>query len=399
MKYLIIAAIVVAVRIIIYFIKKEKKDVTVPEVEIEADEKEVQRDKKGVTMLGLEIAAADEKEAQRIAEGNYKPSPLPAYDYRRWKDEQSLINPVENELDGSIIQLCSEFTIADEAKRNEIRKSLSRDDIYTLIEFAKRATVFAIRKNEAVYLQHGFTAVAMIEKERCDFRDVWWALSFLDYGLKRLNIDRQNIYEKTQPLAAAQTAALIKSFSEQALNNNSLKGPWGCAEVETPYGTGFVSTYGRKYNPQKNLLKMLFEIDDYITNDTYRTGSITIGTEIAVIWFGADKDKNIEELNKKNNGCASLNSTLKEGLDSNSSYQRLDVWLSEFNDLNTLDILVGISNNDEPSGFSRLCFAEGDVLCMVIQRAIMQGVNEYETNESLKRFEDDFRKIITENSK
>jgi hypothetical protein len=379
MKYLIIAAIVIIVRIIIFLYRKN-------------------RNQPRVTILGREIAAGDEKEKQRIVTGNFKESPLHGLSYRNWKDEQSLINPVKNELDLTIINLCKKFINGDESIRTEIRNSLSQEDIYTLIEFIKRATVFAIRNKETGYINNGFTAVSMIETERCDFRDVWVVLSFLNYGLKKFNADNKEIYEETMQRAEQKTAGLIKNFFERALKSKNVKGPDGYMEVQTPYGSGFVHTYLKKYSPKKDIVKMLFEISDYLSKDKYENGEIVVGSDIDAIWFGARNDKNIERLNAKANGCAFIRATLKESLDVNNGEQDLYVYLTEFNDLDILNILKGKAESNTSSSFAWLCFSEDNLLCMVIQRSVRHGVKDYETNESLKRLEDGLREIIAANT-
>jgi hypothetical protein len=372
MKFLIIALIVIIVRIVIYYLKENKK---------------------GVTVLGREIAAADEKERQKIESGNYKKSPLPNFDYRKWEDEQSLINPIENELDLIITNLCIEFSNSDESKRNEIRTSLSQDNIYTLLEFTKRATIFSIRKEEK-YIYHGFTTVSMIESERCDFRDVLVTLSFLNHAIQKMNLNAEKIFEKTIQLSEHNTANLVKGFYERPHKSKNIETMGGFVETDTPYGIGYVNTHYKKYNPQKNLVKILFEMSDYLSRDKYRNGEITTGSDIDTFWFGAQDDKNIERLNAKANGCAFIRFILKEGLSVDTSEQYLYIYLTEFKDLNILNTLVGISNHNNSSNFASLCFAEDSILCMVIERSIRQGVKDYETNESLKRFEIALREII-----
>ena len=379
MNYLIIGASVIVIRIIIsLLLGKDKKE--------------------RVIVLGREIAAADEKERQRIKAGNHKESPLPDYNYRKWKDEQSLINPAENELDASITQLCTAFISADENKKEEIRKSLNQDNIYTLLEFVKRKTVFAIRQKEPKHISNGFTAISMIESERCDYRDVSVTISFLDHGIQKLNLTSADFFENAFELSEQQTAGLMKGYYERSKKNKKIERAGGYVEIETPYGTGFVNTYFRKYNPEKNLVKILFEISDYLSKDKYKKGEITIGSDIDAVWFGERGNKNIERLNAKANGCAFVRSTLKEGLHIKSNEQVLHVFLTEFSNLNILHALKEKAENNKSSSFAWLCFSEDNLLCMVIQRATREGVEDYESNESLKRFEDGLRKIITTKS-
>ena len=148
------------------------------------------KDKTKTTILGQEMSDATEMEKKRIEAGNLLPSPLPDYDYSKWADEQSLIDPIENELDLKIIELCTTFKTYDADKRKETINSLSQDNIYTLLEFSKRATIFGIRKKDQSYIENGFIAIAMTDAERCDYRDLLVSLSFLNFGLQKLSLEQ-----------------------------------------------------------------------------------------------------------------------------------------------------------------------------------------------------------------
>ena len=92
-------------------------------------------------VLGQEMARASEKEKERIKSGNFEDSPMPDFNYMKWPNERSLINPIENELDLSIRKLCLKFKKYKEGKRNKVRRSISQDEIYTLMTFCKRNLV------------------------------------------------------------------------------------------------------------------------------------------------------------------------------------------------------------------------------------------------------------------
>jgi hypothetical protein len=51
---------------------------------------------------------------------------------------------------------------------------------------SRRAAVFAIREQKADWIVNGLTAIAMIEKERVDFRDVLMTLGLLNHSATRI---------------------------------------------------------------------------------------------------------------------------------------------------------------------------------------------------------------------
>ncbi len=352
------------------------------------------KNKKNVVVLGQEIADASEKEKQRIEVGGYGKSPLPDYNYSKWVGEQSLINPKEKELDLAIVKLCNEFKNSNEAKRAELRRSISQDDIYTLMEFSKRVVLWGVRKKNVSYIYNGLIAVSMIETERCDYRDVWVAMSFLNYGIQKLNLNSSKILEDALRLSEPNTSKIIQSFNNGSSNNKSIEAIGGYTEIETPDGVGFIHTNYEEYHPEKSLVKLLLNVSDYLFNDKYLKGHITIGEEITSYWLSADKDPRIEKIISAASGCASLNTNLRSEFHPKANAQMLLIYLAEFKDQKSLNILIEQSNNTKPVAFSRLSFIEGDIFCLIIQRATWDGVDDFETNETLIRFELPIRALI-----
>lgn len=328
--------------------------------------------KKRTIILGQEIADAAEKERQRLETGNYSQSPLKNHSYSKWKDEQSLINPIENELDSKIIKLCDEFKNYSEEKRNEIRRSINQDEIYTLLVFIQRATLFGVRKNQPSYIHSGFIAVSMIESERCDYRDVLVSLSFLGYGLEKLDINKSEIFNEALKFSEGKTHQLIQQFAVGRSKQNSIEMVGGYTAIETAQGISFIRANYEKYNPKHDLVKTLFDISDSISGDKYDKGDITIGEKVAPIWLNADKNRKIEVAISNASGCASLRTKPKKEF--NQKNQMLLIYLAEFNDKETLQLLIQQVNSTIPTTFARLSFEEGNMFCIVIQRAIMVGV-------------------------
>lgn len=352
------------------------------------------KNKKGTVVLGKEMADASEKERQRIEAGSFSQSPLPDFNYSKWSNEQSLINPIENELDLKIIELCIDFNKYDEGKRNEVRKSITQDNIYTLLEFSKRATLFGVRKKEPTYIHSGFVAVSMIEAERCDYRDVLVTLSFLNFGAQKLNLNTSAIFKEAIKLSEENTANLVKEYSENNTEDKSLEVMGGYSAIETSNGISFIETNYEKYNPEKNLVQMLFAVSDYVFGDKYHKGQITIGEEIASTWLSADNDKKIEKIISKATGCASLSTDLRNEFHPKGDMQMLLIYLAEFKDDKSGQALMEQVNNNTSTTFSRLSFVENNIFCIVIQEATIINAEGFETNKSLKRFETPIRGII-----
>ena len=352
------------------------------------------KSKPKTTTLGQEIADATQMEKKRIEAGNLFPSPLPNFDYSKWPAEQSLIDPVENELDLKFLQLCTAFKTYDADKRKEVRNSLSQDNIYTLLEFTKRGTIFGIRKKEQSYIGNGFIAVAMIDAERCDYRDVIVTLSFLNYGLQKLNLEQNSIVQETVRLSDGKTKKLTEDFFKSIQKDRSIEEIAGYTAIETSNGISFIETGYEKYTPKHQLAKILFDISDYVYSDKYQKGQVTIREKDPVDWLNDENDSKIEKaLSGGASGTAMLHTQLKNEFSQKNNMQMLLIYLSEYND-KSQQVLLEQLGKTSPTTFKRISFVQDDILCVIIQRATMVGLEDFESQESLKRLEKPIRELI-----
>ena len=353
--------------------------------------------KKNTVVLGQEMADASEKEKQRIEIGNFQPSPLPNFNYTKWSDEQSLIDPVENELDLKILQLCSDFKTYESDKRNEVRNSLNQNDINTLLEFSKRATIFSIRTNEQSYIDNGFIAISMIDAERCDYRDVLVALSFLNFGLEQLNLVHTSIVQEAINLSNGKTKKLTEEFFQRDEKNRRIEEMAGYTALETSRGISFIETNYEEYNPKRNLAKILLDISNYVYSDKYQKGQVSIGEELPSVWLSLENNDKIENEILAVTGTASLSTQLKNELSSHSNMQMLLIYLSEFSDDKSQQIILDQLGKTSPTTFKRISFVQDNILCVIVQKATMVDLDDFESEESLKRFEKPFCDIIKQN--
>ena len=352
------------------------------------------KNKAKTTILGQEMADATETEKKRIEAGNLLPSPLPDFDYSKWADEQRLIDPVENELDLKILQLCTAFKTYDADKRKEARNSLSQDNIYSLLEFTKRATIFGIRKKDQSYINNGFISIAMIDAERCDYRDILVTLSFLNYGLQKLNLEQSSIVQEATKLSDGKTKKLTEEFFKRSEKERRLEEMAGYTAIETSKGISFIETNYEKYNPKHNLAKILFDISDYVYSDKYLKGQIAIGQDIPLIWLSAENDTKIEKALTGTTGTATLSTELRKDFSPQSDMQMLIIYLSELNDGKSQQILLEQLSKTSPTTFKRISFVQDNIICVIVQRATMVDLEDFESQESLKRFEKPIRGLI-----
>ena len=133
-------------------------------------------------VLGQLRANARKIEELRKARTDLEKSPLPALRYDAWRGEQDLRILSQLPLDSQLTEIINDYLTQDQAKRQRIRDSISMDEFYTLLTFARRAAVFAIREKNRDWLIKGMTAIAMIEQDRVDYRDIVLAMLLLSHA-------------------------------------------------------------------------------------------------------------------------------------------------------------------------------------------------------------------------
>lgn len=191
-------------------------------------------------VIGEEMAAARDAERKRLDVTSGSPSPMPGAPYDRWRGELNLAKPTPLPLDGQIADLCRRFERTDEDDRAAVRRSISMDEFYTLLTFSRRSAVFALRDRRTELLRDGLLAIALIEAERVDYRDILDALSLLYFVAHRIGADASQQFKDAAALSEPAVAKLVTDFAARAPAPRDLRDAWGHVEIETASGVGFV---------------------------------------------------------------------------------------------------------------------------------------------------------------
>src|SRR6185503_8830913 len=110
--------------------------------------------------------------------------------------------------------------------RSAIRIAISMDEFYTLLTFSQRASVFAIREENPEWIVIGLSAIAMIEKERTDYRDILVALSLLYHSATRIGENPDQLLRSAAVLSEAGVSELIVGFVERPQQEKDLRSSW-----------------------------------------------------------------------------------------------------------------------------------------------------------------------------
>lgn len=347
-------------------------------------------------VLGQQLADARKHEQARLQSGNALVSPLPQNNYEPRVGEWELLNPVPLDLDVQIRKVCKTFANLTEAERTNFTSAISMNEFYKLLNFARRAAVFALRSKDAELLQDGITALAMIEAKRTDYRDILMAIALLYHTASQISVDADSVFRNTAKIAEPETRDFMIGFAGGSERYKSLKDSWGYLEVETAFGRGFVRWGFQPYAPQTELLTTGTKIASIIEADSYRTNYIEIATQLPDVWLKTPEPSPLKETLAKVCAGATINAQLLTDKHAEAMSQQFTVFLVELDLPDSANILLKLSQSKKPKSYSMLGVAVDRIFCLVIARSFVQGVAGFENSESLNRFQKQIQQAISQ---
>src|SRR5262245_30640475 len=179
-------------------------------------------------LLGMELAVA------RVAEELHRvtaagPSPLRDSEYPdaaavlwRWVDAPQ---------DAPVWAFVRAYTSVPDRER--VRESLTIDDFYTLITFARRCVLAALRNEDPGAVESAFDALSAIDLERVDWQDVVTAAALSSYAARRVGVEPDEILDGAVQRAEHRVGDIL---ARAAMDDIDLPGEWGYRELRTSGG-------------------------------------------------------------------------------------------------------------------------------------------------------------------
>ncbi len=320
------------------------------------------------------------------------PSPNRAYDV--WHGEESLINPVKNSVDARLSGLCESFAKNDKTTRARMRSSLTEDDIYSLLLFSQRSSVFAIREQNVGHLINGLRAIAMIDLKKVDPREVLLSLSFLYHSAERIKQNPDKLFRDALTLSEPKMSKLIVEFVERSPQDKDLRSSWGHDEVETKNGIGFIGWEFAEYNPTYDLKMIAIEIADVVAADKYNPLGVTVAAKLPATWLQTKDNTLLDQTLPLARGGASVFARLRPEAHPESGSQVLMIFLEEMPDEAAAQRLLTLSKSKRPADYAMVGLAQGKLFCLIVARSFVVEVKSIETSESISRFSDGIGKVL-----
>ncbi len=293
-------------------------------------------------------------------------------------NEIGLINPIRNDLDDQFFELATELGQLPLARRREIQASMASDTCWTLVVFAERAAVFALREEDPDKVQASFVMLAMAVN-RNDPRDIIIAANRILYVADKLGVAVPDIVREHVAISDRHTQRMIGNQFEREPNENPT--PRGFRELQTRFGTGLVDGDSAPYEPKCDLLEAVIDIVELVKADEfYSSVSVQIesGRPPAIL---------------PNRGAFWLVSRTNFDAHPDMRHQMFHMRLVEFPDEATLNqqlALIGRANPREV----QFKVSNRNLLFTAVARSFVEGVENVETNESIQRFVEPVQAIL-----
>ncbi|MGH7494987.1 MAG: hypothetical protein ACREOO_21655 [bacterium] len=315
-------------------------------------------------------------------------------DRTKTSGEQSLINPVKNALDSRLSELCQSYANSDMPARARIRASISMDEFYTLLTFGRRAAVFALRERSVNWIIHGLTAIAMIESERIDFRDAVLDISLLYHAATKIGENPDKLLQDAATLSEDNVAELLTGFVKRPREEKDLKSSWGYDEVQTKDGAGFIGWAFGEYNPTLDLKSIVLEVAELISSDKYQPEFVEVASELAPVWLESKDNPSVHQALRSVLGGAGISGRLRPNAHPTYESQTLMISVLELSNESAAQELLDMSKRKRPLGYCMFGLAKQKLFCLVVARSFEQGVETFETPESLLRFTEGIEEIM-----
>jgi hypothetical protein len=343
-------------------------------------------------VIGQHVAVARANEAARLASGSMAPSPMPKGEYDQEGGDYGLAAVTERPLDRELQGLVRAFKDWTPEKRAEARGRISMDEQYTLLHFARRSSVLALKEESIARSEDGLLALAMIDETRIDPRDGAWAVGLLAHAIEATGADRERLVNEVAALATPGMAKILMGARERS----RLSG-WGYTQIQTKNGdVGLMRSGFSHYEPTIDMTGLALRLAASLQRGRY-TADPEIAAKVPSVWFEKAHRSSAEQLLKKSRGSISVNGTLRRAYTEKPFTQQFVQWVVEMPSAEEARTLVEYVGANTRLG-SRFVtgVASGRSFSLLVAGSAWEGVDPFETPESLASIANDTRALLQE---
>lgn len=333
----------------------------------------------GPVVIGAEMAAARAAETRHHA-APHGPSPLVGVAYQ---GELSLLRFTAAAADEFIDGFVDLFAASGREDRAHQRSTLTMDDFYTLLTYARRAVVRALRSHDDRVARRGLVALAVVDYDRVDWRDLAWQAGLLSYAIGTISGDVSGPFRAAAALGEGETAALLTRMARETVASLS---QWRFREIRTAAGIGLIEDEGKPYQPASDLLAVAAAVAGAMRGDRWRLSDPVTGAGLPAVWLGAGDPEHVEPAIGSITGCVTLRGAMATQEPPSGRSQHMLIFLAETGDPSAARVIAQAAGPRSGSWFAAVSAAVGTLCAVMITRSVVQGIPPVETQASLERF-------------
>ncbi|AVT31270.1 hypothetical protein C6361_19300 [Plantactinospora sp. BC1] len=266
------------------------------------------------------------------------------------------------------------------ADRRRLRAELGPDELYTLLTFARRRALAAIRTEDPAEVLVAFDAFSAIELHRIDWRDVWVSTALVSYAAERLGLAPAEAVRGAADRADPELAALLAEVTRDSVD---LTGECGYRVLATPTGRVLVDDEGGAYAPAADLAGLAFEAAAMLEGDRYQVGQVSVAATLPATRLGVTGQPAVSTATDRLTGCAYLHATPG---DAGADQQYLLLFLAETESEPDAATIAEAALRHQERGTAGWAVAAGRLCAVLVARSTVSGVRPGEDRDSLARF-------------
>lgn len=337
----------------------------------------------GPVVLGAELARARAAEAAHRGEEGGGRSPLAGVGYDPGRGELSLADFALSPADDILGQFIEQAAGRDAAGLARIRAALTMGDFYTLLTFARRRAVAALREGGAGAARSGLGALTLIDAERIDWRDAVVAAALLSYALGQASADAPAAFRSAAAAAEPQMTQVLTRFADDPVTSLD---PWRMRQIATADGAALIEDDGEPYAPTIDLLALSRAIAALISGEVWQVGQVTTGARVAAAWLAAGDPAAAGHALSRARACVSMTGWIASETRATIPSQHLLIYALQAASAADAAVITAAAARDPRSGIATLRVHAGPLAVIMIARSVRHGVPSREDDHTLQRF-------------
>lgn len=332
-------------------------------------------------VLGMQMAEADAAQRRHEAQ-EHGASPLAGIAYRG--TEHRLWRFVPSATDDTIADLVDRYAEASDEERGALTDSLTMDDFYTLLSYARRAAVRALRAGDPAIARSGLHAIAAMDTERLDIRDAWVAIPIVQVALGEVGADPISELAGAMDIAHESIVESFQRFADDPVDREGLRKEWGQTLVRRREGMCLIPCDFQEYQPRVDLVEVGILVAETVDADRYFVGDVTTASDLPEVWFSSGTLHNAPAAITRVRGTVRVSADLRPEHGPADQGHSLLVLLTDAHDeadAGDLQAAAAATRRQHET----LCVRAGSLLAVVVAWSWLGGVEPIETPATLER--------------